>query len=61
VAFIEAHLSNAHVLFYGVLVVVVVLYAPEGFLGLLRNGLARMKKRADARRAPPAQPAAAAE
>jgi branched-chain amino acid transport system permease protein len=61
VAFIEAHLSNAHVLFYGVLVVVVVLFAPEGFLGLLRNGLARMRKRAATRSAPPSQPAAAAE
>ncbi len=61
VAFIETHLSNAHVLFYGVLVVVVVLFAPEGFLGLLRNAVARMKKRVASRRAPPGQPAAAAE
>jgi branched-chain amino acid transport system permease protein len=61
VAFIEAHLSNAHVLFYGVLVVVVVLFAPDGFLGLLRDATARVKRRAAARRAPPSQPAAAAE
>jgi branched-chain amino acid transport system permease protein len=61
VAFIEAHLSNAHVLFYGVLVVVVVLFAPDGFLGLLRDATNRVKKRAAARRPPPSQPAPAAE
>jgi hypothetical protein len=44
-----------------VLVVVVVLFAPEGFLGLLRDAIARVKKRLAARRAPPSQPAAAAE
>lgn len=60
VAFIEAHLSNAHVLFYGVLVVVVVLFAPEGFLGLLRGATARLRKRLAARRGPPSQPTAAA-
>jgi branched-chain amino acid transport system permease protein len=60
VAFIETHLSNAHVLFYGVLVVVVVLFAPEGFLGLLRVAVARVKRRMAAKPAPPSQPAAAA-
>jgi branched-chain amino acid transport system permease protein len=60
VAFIEQRLSNAHVLFYGVLVVLVVLFAPDGFLGLLRTAVARVKKRLAARRAPPDQPAAAA-
>ena len=60
VAFIEAHLSNAHVLFYGVLVVLVVLFAPEGFLGLLRTAVARVKRRLAARRGPPGQPAGAA-
>jgi branched-chain amino acid transport system permease protein len=60
VAFIEAHLSNAHVLFYGVLVVLVVLFAPEGFLGLLRTAVARVKRRLAARRSPPGRPAAAA-
>jgi branched-chain amino acid transport system permease protein len=60
VAFIEAHLSNAHVLFYGVLVVVVVLFAPEGFLGLLRVAVARIKKRLAAKPTPPSHPAAAA-
>ncbi len=44
IAFIEAHLSNAHVLFYGILVVAVVLFAPDGLLGLLRTGVARLKK-----------------
>jgi branched-chain amino acid transport system permease protein len=38
VAFIEQRLSNAHVLCYGVLVVVVILFAPDGVLGLLRSG-----------------------
>ncbi len=61
VAFIEARLSNAHVLFYGVLVVVVVLFAPDGFLGLLRDATARVKKRLAAGRAPPSQPAEAAK
>ena len=41
IAFIEAHLSNAHVLFYGVLVVVVILFAPDGVLGVLRHALRR--------------------
>jgi branched-chain amino acid transport system permease protein len=36
-AFIEAHLSNAHLLFYGVLVVVVILFAPDGMLGVARS------------------------
>jgi branched-chain amino acid transport system permease protein len=45
IAFIEARLSNAHVLFYGILVVVVILFAPDGLLGLLRNAMARLKKR----------------
>ena len=60
VAFIEARLSNAHVLFYGVLVVVVVLFAPDGFLGLLRNATAWVKKRLAARRGPPGESAGAA-
>jgi branched-chain amino acid transport system permease protein len=60
VAFIEARLSNAHVLFYGVLVVVVVLFAPDGFLGLLRTAVARLKRRLTTRPGPPGQPAGAA-
>jgi branched-chain amino acid transport system permease protein len=36
--FIEGHgLSNAHLLVYGVLMVVVVLYAPDGVLGLVKK------------------------
>ena len=46
IAFIERHFSNAHVLFYGVLVVLVILYAPDGMLGLLRTATARLRKRA---------------
>jgi hypothetical protein len=41
-------------------VVVVVLFAPEGFLGLLRTAVARIRKRLAARRSPPSQPAGAA-
>jgi branched-chain amino acid transport system permease protein len=54
IAFIEAHLSNAHVLFYGILVVVVILFAPDGLLGLLRAGLARLKRRTAAEPRPAA-------
>jgi branched-chain amino acid transport system permease protein len=45
VKFIESRLSNAHLLVYGVLVVLVILFAPDGVLGLLRGGLARLRKR----------------
>lgn len=45
IAFIQQRLANTHVLFYGILVVVVILYAPDGILGLLRRGLARLKRR----------------
>jgi branched-chain amino acid transport system permease protein len=48
IAFIQARLSNTHVLFYGVLVVVVILFAPDGILGLLRGAVARFRKRAAA-------------
>ena len=44
VAFIETHLANAHLLVYGVLVVVVMLFAPEGVLGLLRDAAARLRR-----------------
>jgi branched-chain amino acid transport system permease protein len=40
-AFIEAHLANAHLLFYGLLVVLVILFAPDGVLGVLRHALRR--------------------
>jgi branched-chain amino acid transport system permease protein len=45
IAFIQQRLSNTHVLFYGVLVVLVILFAPDGILGLLRSGFARLQKR----------------
>ncbi len=45
VAFIEQRLSNAHVLVYGVLVVVVILFAPDGILGLLRTWWQQARKR----------------
>lgn len=45
VAFIETHLANAHLLVYGVLVVVVMLFAPEGVLGLFRDAAARVQRR----------------
>ena len=56
VTFIDAHLSNAHLLFYGALVVVVILFAPDGVLGVLRS----LAQKARRRRAPAAPPAAAA-
>jgi branched-chain amino acid transport system permease protein len=45
IAFIQQRLSNTHVLFYGILVVIVILFAPDGILGLLRNATARLRKR----------------
>jgi branched-chain amino acid transport system permease protein len=41
VAFIERYLSNAHLLVYGILVVVVILFAPEGVLGVIRRAMRR--------------------
>ena len=46
VRFIETRFSNAHLLFYGVLVVVVILFAPEGVLGVIRRTVAWAHKRA---------------
>jgi branched-chain amino acid transport system permease protein len=57
VRFIEAYLSNAWLLVYGVLVVVVILFAPDGVLGVLRQATARMQRRRAARAA--SQPAQA--
>jgi branched-chain amino acid transport system permease protein len=45
VRFIETYLSNAHLLVYGILVVVVILFAPEGVLGVIRRVLARARRR----------------
>jgi branched-chain amino acid transport system permease protein len=44
VRFIETYLSNAHLLVYGVLVVVVILFAPDGVLGVVRKLLARSRR-----------------
>jgi len=48
VAFVEQRLSNAHVLVYGLLVVLVILFAPDGILGVLRGWWAKLRKRAGA-------------
>jgi branched-chain amino acid transport system permease protein len=57
VAFIEAHFSNAHMLIYGILVVLVIEYAPDGILGLSRTAWNRWRR---ARRPEaPSQPSAA--
>lgn len=45
VRFIETYLSNAHLLVYGILVVIVILFAPEGVLGVIRRVLARSRRR----------------
>lgn len=45
VAFVERYLSNAHLLVYGVLVVVVILFAPEGVLGVIRRATAWVRRR----------------
>ena len=52
VDFIEQRLSSAHVLVYGVLVVIVILFAPDGLLGVLRKGLDRLRRRPGASAAP---------
>jgi branched-chain amino acid transport system permease protein len=49
VRFVEAHLSNAHLLIYGILVVIVILFAPDGIVGLIRSGIARLRRRSAAR------------
>jgi branched-chain amino acid transport system permease protein len=52
VRFIETYLSNAHLLVYGVLVVVVILFAPDGVVGVVRRlaGFVR-RRRSSAERA----------
>jgi branched-chain amino acid transport system permease protein len=45
VRFIETYLSNAHLLVYGILVVVVILFAPEGVLGVVRKIALRRRRR----------------
>jgi branched-chain amino acid transport system permease protein len=50
VRFVETYLANAHLLVYGVLVVGVILFAPDGVLGLLKRLVAWARRRADRRR-----------
>jgi branched-chain amino acid transport system permease protein len=45
VRFIETYLSNAHLLVYGILVVVVILFAPDGVLGVIRKTVSRTRRR----------------
>ncbi len=45
VRFIETYLSNAHLLVFGILVVVVILFAPEGVLGVIRRIVGRSRRR----------------
>jgi branched-chain amino acid transport system permease protein len=44
IAFVEAHLNHAHLLVYGVLVVAVVLVAPDGALGIWRRVAFRLNR-----------------
>ena len=57
VRFIETHLSNAHMLVYGVLVVIVILFAPDGVLGIVRRTAGAVRRRRPA--GGPAAPEAA--
>ena len=41
--FLKEHLAQAHVLIYGILVVVVILFMPEGILGYIRKMTAKKK------------------
>jgi branched-chain amino acid transport system permease protein len=54
VAFIEKYLSNAWLLVYGVLVVVVILFAPEGVLGVIRRAATALRRRRGGRATEPA-------
>jgi branched-chain amino acid transport system permease protein len=51
--FLKEHLSHAHVLIYGVLVVLVILFMPEGILGFIKKLGA--KKRGNGKEAPVAK------
>jgi branched-chain amino acid transport system permease protein len=50
--FLKENLAHAHVLIYGILVVVVILFMPEGVLGFVKKLLARREERASAAEAP---------
>jgi branched-chain amino acid transport system permease protein len=57
VTFIEAHFANAHQLFYGALVVLVILFAPDGVLGVIKSTYTKLRRRRAERAATPAQTA----
>ena len=40
-AFLREHLAHAHVLIYGILVVIVILYMPEGIVGFVKKTMRR--------------------
>lgn len=44
--FLKEHLSHAHVLIYGILLVVVILFMPDGVLGFIRKLAAKRRKEA---------------
>jgi branched-chain amino acid transport system permease protein len=44
--FLKDNLAHAHALIYGILVVIVILFMPEGVLGWIRGGLARRRRAA---------------
>jgi branched-chain amino acid transport system permease protein len=43
-AFLREHLSQAHVLIYGILVVIVILYMPQGILGFFKQLVAKKRR-----------------
>jgi len=45
IAFIQQRLSNTWALIYGILVVLVILFAPDGILGVIRSLVARLRRR----------------
>jgi branched-chain amino acid transport system permease protein len=45
-SFLKDQLSHAHVLIYGILLVVVILFMPDGILGFIRKLLAKKRKEA---------------
>ncbi len=57
VRFIESYLSNAHLLVYGVLVVVVILFAPDGVLGVIRRLVSLVRRRRPSAERPEAEAA----
>lgn len=43
--FLQEHLSHAHVLIYGILVVIVIMFMPEGVLGFVRRLMQKLVRR----------------